>query len=70
LNTHLPAAPWPVKPVRKSRLADAKPRPAGGRRQPRLADIRPVEDKNDFAHSPGIWLCALKAIPIRFEKAG
>jgi cytochrome P450 len=36
----------------------------------RLADIRPAEEKNDYAPVPGIWLRALKAIHMRFDKAG
>ena len=35
----------------------------------RLKNIRPVEEKNDYDHLPGIWLRALKQIHMRFDKA-
>lgn len=35
----------------------------------RLRDIRPVPEKDDYSHVPGIWVRALKSIHMRFEKA-
>lgn len=35
----------------------------------RLSDIRPVEEKNDYGHMHGIWMRALNAIHMRFDKA-
>ena len=36
----------------------------------RTRNIRPVVEKNDSSHIPGIWLRALNAIHMRFDKAG
>jgi cytochrome P450 len=36
----------------------------------RTRNLRPVEEKNDYSHIPGIWLRALNALHTRFDKAG
>ncbi|MEZ5598240.1 MAG: cytochrome P450 [Pseudomonadales bacterium] len=35
----------------------------------RVHNMRPVPEKDDFTHIPGIWLRALKTIHMRFDKA-
>ncbi len=34
----------------------------------RLANMRPVPGRNDYAHVPGIWVRALKSIHMQFDK--
>ncbi len=35
----------------------------------RVANMRPVPEKNDYTHVPGMWVRALKSIYMRFDKA-
>jgi cytochrome P450 len=35
----------------------------------RTRNLRPVPEKDDYTHVPGIWLRALKSIHTRFDKA-
>ena len=34
----------------------------------RIDNIRPVPEKDDYTHSPGFWLRALKQIHMKFDK--